>query len=378
MWIDALRLSNFRNYIDLQVELARGINFFVGPNGSGKTGILEAVSYLAVARSLRGAGDAEVIRWGSEECGVSGDITTDGRTLTTTLRLGRGGRKDVTVDGERLERLSDLVGMLRVAWFCPEDTWLTKGGPGERRKYLDLTLCQRDPGYLEALSGYRRALRQRNEALMSWTPDDESERVLDVWTERLVKYGGRVIAARRELMGPLGEAVSRYHRTIAGDSALEIGYRASVKQGGGGERISDEKYAGEKIARELFSSALERASADERRRGFTLVGPHRDDLDVALDGRGIRAFGSQGQHRTAAIALKLGQAEILDSDGRGVVVLLDDIMSELDDERAESLMELVGGLGQALMTSTRHAPGVAERMPDRIFLVEAGGVVRQN
>jgi DNA replication and repair protein RecF len=213
---------------------------------------------------------------------------------------------------------------------------------------------------------------------MSWTPDDESERLLEVWTERLVKNGGRVIAARRKLIGPLGEAVSRYHRRIAGDSVLEVGYRSSVKSPGSGDRISGESPAGEKGARELLSSALERVSVDERRRGFTLVGPHRDDLEVALDGRPIRTFGSQGQHRTAAIALKLGQAEVLDQDGRGVVVLLDDIMSELDDERGRSLMELVGGLGQALMTSTRPAPGDSERMPERTFLVEAGTVVRRD
>jgi DNA replication and repair protein RecF len=380
VWIKALRISDFRNYERLEIELARGLNFFVGPNGSGKTSILEGVSYLAVARSLRGAADSEVIKWGCQESGVSGDIVLDGSPRTTTLRFGRGGRKDVVVGGEKLPRLSDLVGMLRVAWFCPEDTWLTKGGPGERRKFLDLTLCQLDAGYLEALTGYRRALRQRNEALMSWSPDEDSERLLGVWTERLISYGSRVMAARHGLLALLDEAVSGFHTRIAGTGALGLRYSSSVT----GEMDTDTGPSGESGGRAaledraaaLFAEALDRVGSDERRRGFTLVGPHRDDLEVTLENRPLRTFGSQGQHRTAAIALKLGQATVLDSDGRGVVVLLDDMMSELDDSRVGSLVDLVEGLGQALITSTRFAPGTEARSDTRTFMVDAGGVTR--
>ena len=373
MWIRALRLTDFRNYERLELALEQGLNFFTGPNGSGKTSILEAVSYLAVARSLRGASDAEVVRWGSSSFGVGGDIAADGIVRSSTLRFTRGGKKEVTLDGEKQALLSDLVGVLRVAWFCPEDTWLTKGGPSERRKLLDMTLCQLDPAYLHALSNYRRALRQRNEALLSWTPDDESEALLEVWSDRLLHYGSRVTAGRMRLLPKFAEAVAGFHRSISGTDALSLRYRSTAA----GSAASGDDPPTEDEVRSWFADSLERVAVDERRRGFTLVGPHRDDLEVRLADRPLRTFGSQGQHRTAAIALKLGEAAVLDSDGRGVVVLLDDIMSELDDERAASLLELVGDLGQALMTSTRDTRAVGARYRSRSFVVEAGGVKRQ-
>jgi DNA replication and repair protein RecF len=377
VWIRALRLTDFRNYERLDLELEEGLNFLTGPNGSGKTSVLEAVSYLAVARSLRGANDAEVVRWGSSSFGVGGDIVADGTVRSSTLRFTKGGKKEVTLDGEKQALLSDLVGVLRVAWFCPEDTWLTKGGPSERRKLLDMTLCQLDPAYLHALSNYRRALRQRNEALLSWTPDDKSEALVDVWSERLLQYGSRVTAGRMRLLPKLALAVARFHKSIAGSSALSLRYKSTVASGVGRGAGDGDDPPGEDEIRSWFAEALQRVATDERRRGFTLVGPHRDDLEVRLGDRALRTFGSQGQHRTAAIALKLGEAAVLDSDGRGVVVLLDDIMSELDDQRAESLLDLVGGLGQALMTSTRSAPSLEADHRSRNFVVEAGEVKRQ-
>lgn len=375
VWLRTLRLETFRNYPALTLDFESGLNFLHGPNGSGKTSVLEAISYLAVARSLRGAGDGEVVGWGADGFGVGGDVDDNGTTERIVLRFTRGGRKDVTLGGEPLATLSELVGHLRVAWFSPEDTWITKGSPDARRRLLDMTLCQLDRGYLSALSDYRRALRQRNETLMAWAPDEESDRVVQTWTDRLVEYGGALIAARAELVPRLDAEVARVHAAISGEDALSVTYRSSVsldgKAGSGG-------VDGEAAARACFGAALEACAEDERRRGFTLVGPHRDDLDVRLAGRALRSFGSQGQHRTAAIALKLGQAAILDDDGRGVVVLLDDVLSELDAVRGGSLVEHVCEHGQAFVTSTRELGDIVARGRGAAsFAVSGGEVVRE-
>ena len=378
MWLRTLRLENFRNYEALELEFGDGLNLLHGPNGSGKTGILEAVSYLAVARSLRGAADADVVRWGESGFGVGGEVDEGGSSRTIVLRFARGRGKEVRIDGEPVARLADLVGRLRVAWFSPEDTWITKGGPEARRRLIDMTLCQIDRSYLSALANYRRALRQRNEALLAWAPDEESERVVEIWTERLLEYGSKVIARRIALVPRFAAAVSEFHAAIVGRRGIELVYKTTI--GINAEELADEADAAERegVVRERYAEALRQARADERRRGFTLIGPHRDDLEVRVAGRALRSYGSQGQHRTAAIALKLGEAAMLDAEGRGAVVLLDDVLSELDAARASALVDHIGTVGQALVTSTSRDPAGALAGRDAmVFLVDGGRVVRE-
>jgi DNA replication and repair protein RecF len=372
VWLRALRLEDFRIFSSLDLELEPGLNFLFGPNGSGKTSILEAVSWLAVSRSLRGASETEVVRWGAQRFGVGGECTDGTRRTSIVLRYQRGGPREVTVDGEPLARLSDLLGTLRVAWFGPEDTAITKGGPAERRRLLDMALCQTDPAYLAALTDYRRALRQRNEALLVWGSDEDSGRVVGVWTEQLVKSGSRVVASRLGFLGAFSERVAAAHRAIAPGDDVALAYRGSIAPAAG----EDSQWGTDEASvAAQFRTALARVEEDERRRGFTLVGPHRDDVEVRLNGRSLRSFGSQGQHRTAAIALKLGEAAMLAADGHGVTVLLDDVLSELDDSRAAALVDLVGGIGQALVTSTHPLPGVPG-VACASLRVEAGEVVR--
>jgi DNA replication and repair protein RecF len=380
VWLRTLRLEDFRTFPSLELEFGPGLNFLYGPNGSGKTSILEAVSWLAVSRSLRGASEAEVVRWGARRFGVGGECTDGARRVSIVLRYERGGTREVTIDGAPLARLSDLLGVLRVAWFGPEDTAITKGGPAERRRLMDLALCQTDPGYLRALTDYRRALRQRNEALLAWGSDEEAESLTEVWTEQLVRCGSRVVAARVRFLPPFGERVAAAHGAVAPGDSIALSYRSSIAPVGEGGARDDASGPGawggdEASAAVWFRRALARVEDDEKRRGLTLVGPHRDDLEVLLNERPLRSFGSQGQHRTAAVALKLGEAAVLAAGGHGVTVLLDDVLSELDDSRSAALVDLVGGIGQALLTSTRALP----RVPGaecRTLRVERGEVVR--
>ena len=369
MWLRTLRLENFRNYERLEVEFEDSLNFLFGPNGSGKTSILEAVSYLAVARSLRGSSDGDVAAWGAPGFGVAGEAVDGARSRTIVLRFTRGVGKEVTVDGERVPTLSSLVGELRVAWFSPEDTSITRGGPEARRRLMDVALCQVDRTYLASLWDYKRTLRQRNESLLAWSPDAESDRVVEAWTERLLDHGSSVIAARLAVLPRLREAVERFHASIAEGDSLSLDYRSSVDLG---DAVDVEP------VRRRFAATIDGMAAEERRRGFTLVGPHRDDLEIRLGGRLLRTFGSQGQHRTAAIALKLGEAAVMDTEGHRVVVLLDDILSELDEARGRALVELVGSFGQAFVTSTRAVPElIGESSACACFRVGEGEVSRQ-
>jgi DNA replication and repair protein RecF len=380
VWLRTLRLEDFRVFPSLELELGPGLNFLYGPNGSGKTSILEAVSWLAVSRSLRGASEGEVVRWGARRFGVGGECTDGARRVSIVLRYERGGTREVTVDGSPLARLSDLLGVLRVAWFGPEDTAITKGGPAERRRLMDLALCQTDPGYLRALTDYRRALRQRNEALLAWGADEEAEALIEVWTEQLVKSGGRVVASRVRFLPAFRERVAAAHRAVAPADSIALSYRSSIAPPAGSGERNDGSESGawgadDADAAACFRRALARVGDDEKRRGLTLVGPHRDDLEVLLNDRPLRSFGSQGQHRTAAVALKLGEAAVLAADGHGVTVLLDDVLSELDDSRSAALVDLVGGIGQALLTSTRRLPR-APGVECETLRVEGGEVVR--
>ncbi|MBI4545116.1 MAG: DNA replication and repair protein RecF [Gemmatimonadetes bacterium] len=360
-----LRLRQFRNFAELDLTLPAGGVALIGDNGSGKTNFLEAIYYLEIFRSFRGAREEQLVRFGADAFHVRGrfeDRATGGVREVTAAFERRGRRKRVTLDQVEPDRLADAIGRIGLVIFSPSDVALVAGGPAERRRFLDILLSLNRTGYLTALQRYRHILRQRNALLREGAPSA----VVAAWDPGLVEAGARIIEARAAWLAAYAEAFARCYAAIAGGAAARLHYLPGVPV----DRASGAAAAGPDIAA-AFHLALERNTARERERGVTLAGPHRDDLLMALEGNGasldLREFGSGGQQRTAAIALRLVEAETVRQErGREPLTLLDDVFAELDPGRSRRLLELLeaGTRGQVILT----APKPSDLEPHRAAL----------
>lgn len=365
MILRSLRLRSFRAHAETEVSLAPSINLLYGPNGVGKTNLLEAAHYLCLTKSFTASRDRYAVRKGAPYFELEG--TFEGvRQSPTTVRLAYvpGEGKKMFVNGAELDRLADIVGMLPVVVFSPEDYDLTAGGPSERRRFVNNILSQARPVYMDDLMKYRRARRQRNEILRSYRkrPGPPPAKLLQPWTEELVTLGSRVVHRRQQFLQAFAEDLTdAYERieavaerpTIEYDTIADLPPDASV----------------EEIA-EAFRGALGRKEEQERQRGTTLAGPQRDELIFRLDDLEVRRYGSQGQHRTFAMALKLAQYFYLkERSDTDPLLLLDDAFGKLDAQRTDVFLDLLQSdvVGQSLITATRRAPFDAplDEDPDR-------------
>lgn len=353
MRLAQLTVRNFRNIAALDVELPATGVVLLGANGHGKTNVLEAVYYLVLFRSLRAAKDRELVRFGEAGFFVAGHA---GRRVTAGYEIA-GRRKKVTIDGVEMRRLADAVGTITAVAFSPTDRGIVDGGPAARRRYLDVLLALSTPDYLAHLTHMRGALRQRNAALRQG--DARTARAFD---EPLARAGRCVIAARAAWAGRWAARFANLCAALGerGTGALRYAPRHAIGEGSDGL----ERALGEALDRDL-------------RRGMTTVGPHRDDLRLTLDDRDLRAYGSAGQQRTAAIALRLLEAETLTAArGTPPIALYDDVFAELDAGRQERLLALIRETlpGQAVVTAPR-ASEVPEALLDRPrWRVEGGRV----
>lgn len=343
-----LRLRQFRNFAELDVIFPPEGAALIGPNGSGKTNLVEALYYLEIFRSFRGAPDGQLVRFGQEAFHIRGrfeDPATGAELEVTAAYEGRRGLKKVTVNGAEPERLGDALGRIGVVVFSPSDVAIIGGAPGERRRFLDIVLSLNVPGYLEAVQRYRHTLKQRNALLK----DRVGAAQLEPWTVALVEAGARVMKARAAWVAARAEGFAERYERIGGEAAARMEYRSSVP---------DAAAADADMASALRAE-LDRLAEREWERGTTLRGPHRDDLgfirEEGEDGRDLRDFGSGGQQRTAAVALRLVEAvTIREARDRGPIILLDDIFAELDPGRSERLLEqLDDEPGQAILTAPK-------------------------
>jgi DNA replication and repair protein RecF len=328
MKLDWLELTTFRSYRRLRLEPSPEVNVFVGPNGSGKTNLLEAITYLSKVRSFRGAADEILVSQGSEEAIVRGEVSrTDG---ISRIEIEVGASRRVLVNGRRPARFSDLLDHLRVSTFLPDDLDIIKRGPSYRREFLDDTALQLWPGFSGDLRDFDRALRQRNALLKSYRPDRFT---LQVWDDRLSQAGARLMERRARAARLLLERVEGVYRRISGtQSRIELDYQS--EWGGSIEDVEMEEL------RQRFKESLEQRHHSDLERRQTSVGPHRDDPVFMLDDLPARLAASQGEQRSLILSLRLSAHEaVTDAVGQMPILLLDDVFSELDASRTVALAE---------------------------------------
>lgn len=361
MWLQRLTVKGFRNLRDSVLEFAPGADYLFGGNAAGKTSILEAIHYLAIGRSFRPAQDKDLIQFGANLFQVAGDAPAGDATLRRGEIRCDGQAKKLLLDGVEVERLSSYLGWLPVVTMLLDDIRLIRGGPAERRGFLDLALAKVSKPYLLAWAEYRRVLLQRNRVLVHRTDDA----VLRTWNRQLIEAGAEVYRLRyAHLPGLLSDA-TRHVAELSGGNGVEFSYQPTVTPEGD--------------LRANFLTALEKQRERERALGFTLSGPHRDDILIQKAGVELRRFGSEGEQRSASIALKLAEAQLLRSQRQEApVFLLDEIASELDAERSQRLFALLETQGQMLYAAAKpilDSPLATRCSPlNKIFHIHAGEV----
>lgn len=347
MKVDWLALTEFRSYSSLEWEPDAGVNILVGPNGAGKTNLLEAIAYLASLRSFRHAPDAALIADNAAATVVRAGVSSPERSRLIEIEVPRHGGRRTQVDKQRLKRTSDLLGVLRVVAFLPEDLDLVKRGPSYRRDLLDSVAIQLWPSAYQEQSDFDRSLRQRNAFLRSGSRDDMT---LDVWDARLAQTGGKVAVRRARVIEGIAPVLQRAYEDISSsESKASISYAPTWPT---------ETFIGESAA--AFTNgmigALKEARMTDYDRRVTTVGPHRDDPTFVLEGHDSRVHGSQGEQRTMALAVKLAAHRLIsEASDTPPLLLLDDVFSELDPERSEALAESLPVDTQTLITSARPA-----------------------
>ena len=336
MILKTVEITNFRNYAQEKVELNDNINFFIGENGQGKTNFLEMVYYLALGRSFKNIKDDEIINWHKDFFKIKGTLYKENinRDFEIEITYERKGKKTIKINGVIYRKLSDLLGVLQVSTFTPEDLTIIKDGPQKRRKYMDLEISQLKKGYYNNLLDYYRVIKQRNNLLKEINFNQENHALLEVWDNQLINLGSRIIKERMEFLKILVPLSRKFQWEISkGQEKLDITYNSVLVKN---------PYEGQKEIINNFKKEIKEKKQEEIKKGITLVGPHRDDLIFYINGKELKKYGSQGQQRSAVLSLKVAELKLFYNDtGDYPILLLDDVMSELDDTRRNFLTNII-------------------------------------
>lgn len=367
MFLKQIHLQNYRNYEQLELQTENQVNLFVGPNAQGKTNLLESIFVLALTKSHRTSKDKELIGWQADAARIHGEV--DKRYGGVKLDLSLSGQgKRAKINGLEQRKLSDFVGSLNVVMFAPEDLEIVKGTPGVRRRFLDMEIGQVQPGYLHTLQQYGKVLVQRNNYLK--TSGGVQQAMMDVWNVQLAEHGVKIMKKRKHFIHKLQRWAEQIHAGItAGHEQLRIEYRPSL------DADSSED---ESVLFDQFMLKLSQVKDQETRRGMTLVGPHRDDLAFYINDKEAQVYGSQGQQRTTALSLKLAEIELIREEiGEYPLLLLDDVLSELDQNRQTQLIETFQSKVQTFITTTGIESVNISKLNDAgIYHVREGQVTR--
>ena len=360
MFIEKLALNNYRNYDNADITFSDGINILYGDNAQGKTNILEAVYMTATTKSHRGSKDKDIIRFGSEESHIRTELKKNDVSHRIDIHLRKSKSKGIAIDMIPIKRSADLLGMINIILFSPEDLSIIKNGPAERRRFMDMELCQLNRIYYNNLSTYNKILNQRNNQLKE-DMYGKNQDILDVWDSQLIDYGLKIIKDRNNFIDMINEIIVDIHRVLTnGKEDLRLVYDKNV---------SEDNFAIELCNRRDMDIRLMSTS----------VGPHRDDISFMINDIDVRKYGSQGQQRTVALSLKLAEIELVKKIiNDNPILLLDDVMSELDSTRRDALLSSISNI-QTIITCTGYDDFIKERLSiDKIYKVEQGKILGGN
>ena len=357
MWIEKIKMNNFRNYKSLDINLNKNINIFYGENAQGKTNIIEAIFLSSIGKSFRSSKDSEMIKFGEEYANIEVYFNKSDRDGNIVINIGK--KKNINVNKIKIKKLSDLLGNINTVIFTPDDINILKGGPQNRRKFLDIMISQLRPNYMHILSLYNKTLEQRNNYLKQIKTEKKEENLLEIWDEKLAEYAIKIYEYRKEYIDKIQEKIKNIHKDITQNKEeIEI------------------KYFSEANTRQNFLNELKSRRKLDIIKGFTTKGVHRDDFMIYINGKEVEIYGSQGQNRTAVLSLKLAELQVIYDDiGEYPILLLDDFMSELDSKRRKNFLDNIKNI-QVIITCTEKL--ALENLEYFSYNVIDGNVIDEN